>query len=231
MISSLNIQGYRGFRQLEMSNLGRVNLLVGTNNSGKTSVLEAISLLSSVGDPSAIWQMLWRRGERLPQGSMPENDRFQRRSRIELDVAHMFYGHEVQPGSSIKISAENQLSPLVPPQMIEYKVAEVSPREQPDLFSGDEDGPLASRLVLSIEGTPKPQSLIVPLSRSGGLQSEMLDVASRRTRNRLNEVPSNYFVTTDSLGSDELIALWNKIALTPAEELVLRALQFLDPKI
>ena len=47
MISAIRIQGYRGFEQFEMGNLGRVNLLVGANNSGKTSVLEAIDLLSS----------------------------------------------------------------------------------------------------------------------------------------------------------------------------------------
>lgn len=227
MISSINIQGYRGFQQFEMSSLGRVNLLVGTNNSGKTSVLEAIFLLSSTGDPFAMWQMLWRRGERLPQGPMQENDRPQRRARIELDVAHMFYGHEVQPGSTIRISSENQSSH----RMMQYKVEEVSPRDQPDLFGVEDEGPLTSRLVLSMEGIPKPQALIVPLTRSGGIHSEMLETASRRGRMRMSDVTSNYFVTTDSLGSDELIGLWNKIALTSSEELVLRALQFLDPKI
>ena len=47
MISSLNINGYRGLENFEMTGLGRINLLVGTNNSGKTSVLESIHLLAS----------------------------------------------------------------------------------------------------------------------------------------------------------------------------------------
>ena len=54
MIKSLKITGYRGFKDLEMGHLGRVNLLVGKNNSGKTSALEALSLLSSGYDPSAL---------------------------------------------------------------------------------------------------------------------------------------------------------------------------------
>ena len=54
MISSLNIKGYRGLENFEMSGLGRINLLVGTNNSGKTSVLEIIHLLASQGDPAAL---------------------------------------------------------------------------------------------------------------------------------------------------------------------------------
>ena len=47
MISSINIKGFRGFSRFEMSDLGRVNLLVGANNSGKTSLLEALYLLTS----------------------------------------------------------------------------------------------------------------------------------------------------------------------------------------
>jgi AAA15 family ATPase/GTPase len=46
---SLIIDGYRGFDHYEMHGLGRVNLLVGENNSGKTSILEAIALAVSLG--------------------------------------------------------------------------------------------------------------------------------------------------------------------------------------
>jgi len=50
MLSSLQIQGYRVFEDFEMTGLQRINLLVGTNNSGKTSALEAIHILISRGD-------------------------------------------------------------------------------------------------------------------------------------------------------------------------------------
>jgi AAA15 family ATPase/GTPase len=40
--TSLKIENFRGIKSLEMSDLGRVNVLAGKNNSGKTSVLEAI---------------------------------------------------------------------------------------------------------------------------------------------------------------------------------------------
>ena len=65
MFSSIQIERYRGFENLEMTGLGRVNLLVGSNNTGKTSILEAIYLLDAMGDPSAIWKLLSRRGEWL----------------------------------------------------------------------------------------------------------------------------------------------------------------------
>ncbi len=43
-LDNLTIARFRGLRDLSLAGLGRVNLLVGKNNSGKTSVLEAISL-------------------------------------------------------------------------------------------------------------------------------------------------------------------------------------------
>ena len=43
MYSSIRINGYCGLDSFRMDGLGRVNLLVGTNNSGKTSILECIA--------------------------------------------------------------------------------------------------------------------------------------------------------------------------------------------
>jgi energy-coupling factor transporter ATP-binding protein EcfA2 len=47
----LQISGYRGFEVLDLSQLGQVNIFVGNNNSGKTSLLEAISILCNPLDP------------------------------------------------------------------------------------------------------------------------------------------------------------------------------------
>ena len=49
-ITELNISQFRGINELEMKNIGDVNLLVGNNNVGKTSVLEAIKILSQPAD-------------------------------------------------------------------------------------------------------------------------------------------------------------------------------------
>ncbi|MCK6575570.1 ATP-binding protein [Myxococcota bacterium] len=46
-----------------MGRLARVNLLVGTNNCGKTSVLEALQILVAPGTPVPLFATLARRGE------------------------------------------------------------------------------------------------------------------------------------------------------------------------
>lgn len=43
-LESITIHQFRGLRDVKLDNLGQVNLLVGINNSGKTSVLEALSI-------------------------------------------------------------------------------------------------------------------------------------------------------------------------------------------
>ncbi|MFA5879642.1 MAG: AAA family ATPase [Candidatus Margulisiibacteriota bacterium] len=48
---SLIIENFRSLKKLEIENLKKVNLLVGRNNCGKTSALEALFLLSGMSNP------------------------------------------------------------------------------------------------------------------------------------------------------------------------------------
>lgn len=49
---SLTIENFRGIEKLEINDLKRINLLVGRNNCGKTSILEAFFLLSGMSNPN-----------------------------------------------------------------------------------------------------------------------------------------------------------------------------------
>ena len=49
----LTIHSLRGLRDLELKGFGRVNLLVGPNDAGKTTVLEALTLCSEPQNPLA----------------------------------------------------------------------------------------------------------------------------------------------------------------------------------
>lgn len=47
----LQISGYRALKLVNLSQLGQVNIFVGDNNAGKTSILEAVSILCNPLDP------------------------------------------------------------------------------------------------------------------------------------------------------------------------------------
>ena len=75
MINSFYIDDFRGIHNLVVRNLNTVNLIVGDNNSGKTSVLEALQLLSSPGEISNLFRVARYRDSVLaPSGvSLYEN--------------------------------------------------------------------------------------------------------------------------------------------------------------
>jgi hypothetical protein len=50
-LDNVTIDGFRGLRHLRLDGLGRINIVVGENNSGKTSVLEALSILCNAYHP------------------------------------------------------------------------------------------------------------------------------------------------------------------------------------
>ena len=67
MLDSINIERFRGIKELSLTDAGRVNLIVGRNDAGKTTLIEAIRLLLS-GDPRYL-----RRGSRSRLARTPVN--------------------------------------------------------------------------------------------------------------------------------------------------------------
>ena len=50
-IDEFTIHHFRGMREAKFETLGQINLLIGGNNSGKTSVLEALSVFCDPLNP------------------------------------------------------------------------------------------------------------------------------------------------------------------------------------
>lgn len=63
MLDSLHIKNYRNLRDFQIDSVDRINLITGKNNTGKSTVLEAIAIYASRGDFSQIYQLLNNRGE------------------------------------------------------------------------------------------------------------------------------------------------------------------------
>ena len=51
MFERISVNNYRGFNDVTVGGLGRINLVAGRNNAGKTALLEAIWLLCGAADP------------------------------------------------------------------------------------------------------------------------------------------------------------------------------------
>jgi AAA15 family ATPase/GTPase len=111
MLNSLEIQNYRNLKHLKIDKLGRVNLIVGKNNTGKSSVLEAVVLFFSYDNLDFFgWvdRFLISRGEKLVEGVDFEKQ--------EQTIASLFYKKRVSyfdANLGIKIGKLNEEHPLV----------------------------------------------------------------------------------------------------------------------
>ena len=58
MLRDITVENYRLFEKFQLEGMTQVNLLVGVNNSGKSSLLEAIYLLVNSKDQGALFHIL-----------------------------------------------------------------------------------------------------------------------------------------------------------------------------
>lgn len=65
MYESVHIRGFRGLQDVRFDALRRVNLIVGRNNSGKTSLLEALVCLGRATSPDVLLTLAKLRGQRV----------------------------------------------------------------------------------------------------------------------------------------------------------------------
>lgn len=67
MLRSVEVTGFRGLKHLTVEGLGRVNLIVGKNDCGKTTLLEALAIASEPSEAAQIaMAQQARRGLRIP---------------------------------------------------------------------------------------------------------------------------------------------------------------------
>lgn len=222
MLKSLKIENFRGFETLELKQFGRINLLVGENNCGKTSILEAIQLLCSRGNLEPLSQLMIGRGEVL----IDDERKISSYRKDVLDVCHLFCGHNLTLDSKFTISSGND---RIECSIDIYESQEI---EQVSLLSNDDDDfqDSSQNLAMSLNwfSSQDIEKIRLLLSPEGGVLSDYL---RRSRREWKNPAIKTQFVTSSSLTSDEMIELFDQIVLKPEEEIITTALQTIDPEI
>ncbi len=92
LLDSLEIKGYRCFEHLTIEKLGRVNLIVGKNNVGKTALLEALWIYARRGRIETLLNLLFLRDEISLQFEKPSEIRLQRKEDLISEVGSLFNG-------------------------------------------------------------------------------------------------------------------------------------------
>lgn len=232
MLSTIELEGYRGFKRYRLKGLSRVNLLVGKNNCGKTSILEAVHLLASGADPAVLASTAWQRGEVMV---VPEREGY--RQRTFPVIAHFFHGHEFGPDAQFFVSSGDGLGRVA----VRVVILDESERpgetsRQRSMFPEPED--LASEealarptLGISLETSTHSggHTLRLPVTDEGALFPDLLPRYRPVRRWESRETPPVQFITPDSLEPRSMSEMWNKVITEGRESEVIEAMRILAP--
>jgi AAA15 family ATPase/GTPase len=233
MLQSLKIEGFRGFQSFEMANLGRINLLVGKNNSGKTSILEAIQFLYVQNNIDIFLETISYRGEFAGSES--------NRTKV-FEICHLFHGHEIIPSKKIIISGYDKShqesvtisveSIPIQPSLFSDKNDDLSLIQNNDNIFDNEEW---AKLLLSIRWSESQKPIELELLANGTLarDSTRRMAGLSRIYNKIgidNKIELK-FLTPFSLTSFDMASLFDNIVLSPLEDLIIESLKIIEPKI
>ena len=230
-LNSLHIKNFRMLEDFTVQKLGRVNLIVGGNNSGKSTVLEALRIYAGNAHPFLLQAIAKNRNEsyqiantqNMPFESFFTGHKFSSEDGIQIIIGDVglvnvlslehFYGSfsietkKDQNGNELRIEnlrffpKKDFLSPLFTLRN-DTDFLQIKKGELP---------PYSIQLGLLYE---KPEFMRSLLSFPV----------------QLIEKHASY-ISTDIAKEDELSHLWEHVQLTEYEEFVLKALQLIDNKI
>ena len=250
LLDSLQVKGFRAFEDLQIPKLGRVNLITGKNNVGKTCLLEALQVYARRGEPNVLQSLLVRRDETYHSNSMKQEET----AKFLGDVRHVFYGRPALDSGACHFAigsltdSNNQVAIYLEPEMSET----VDNATLPLPFAESAD----TRTTVTTTVTNHHGSFIVPERNVQGQVrgTKMPDDSTRhlyiKTGARTIQVPfvpgcfrprfisglseemlPHTFVWTKGLDNALLSYWWDQVTLTAMEDEVIESLQMLVPTI
>ena len=216
MLRTFKLEGYRGFEAYELADLTRVNLLVGKNNCGKTSILEAVHFLVSRGDPFVLVRSANRRGEVNDAGA-------ESRPGVRSDVSHLFFGRRFVPGAGFRLSADGGQ------REVSVAVRPVHLDDQPSLFENVADD--FHVLVLEIKTLRSGARRFCRSPKTARFPMRGICDFAPPGSEGAPAPPPVQFVTPDSLDLDPMRAMWDRVLIEGRESDVIDAMKLLEPEL
>ena len=227
-IENLVIEHFRAFRHINIKGLGQVNLITGRNNTGKSTVLEALCLLASDASPSVLSSILRSREEGIEE--MDEQTRPADPESV-FQLSSLFqdfpeFSEKIEP---ILITANGQQRSMRLSMTAKWfsEVRESNgptrliPKEK-NLFGEEEAVP---GLVIETGGVQRNLPLDYLRRYSSRLRPFRSELADE------SRMPCVFVSPYSGERTASLGPLWDKIALSDRENDVAEALRIIDPEI
>jgi len=223
-INSITLKQFRTFRDLHIDGLGRVNLLTGENNTGKSSVLEGLRILSSNAAFRVISDILQSREEDIEiieeEGSSVDPGSL-------FQMSGLFHGfprlsERLEP---IAISANGGSKPMKLTMSVDWFSEERGPEGDYRLVPQQFDDP-GSIGALVIETEEMKRFLRLDrFHRYSGRRSVYLGASSAI------RMPCTFVSPYSGRRTARLAGLWDKAVQADRDKDVIEALRILDSEI
>mgnify|MGYP000098855450 FL=1 len=228
MLNSLKIKRFRALEDFVVPKLGRVNLIVGKNNAGKSTVLEALQIYAGNGDPRLLETLAESHDEpsRLDWDVTPQPI-------YELPFASFFTGRAF-PGrdEGIEIGEIDSNQRLIIEHGYYVEWDETITDETGETVSRQRLKRMPKSEIEKAEEAPLIDALFIKKGeRQFGFS---IDGRARRARWRgASNTPYDLpcvAIPTGFISINDLADEWDKIALTEKQETVKEALRLIDSK-
>ena len=232
MLNSLNIRNYRSLKELKINSLGKVNLITGKNNTGKSTILEAIALYAGKGDLNIIYQFLSERGENFKQSEPNKNPTESNIKSLSSLFTNRIVGFESENIISVGASEDT----LFGQQTSSEKSISLRFVKYYDEIQRDNQGTITTRKRTILDSTNEKQN---PIFKFGfetrmGDNSYILSLDEDRPyrygfRNiGVNSNETFQFIRTRNIDREINGKLFDNIALTEKEQFVIDALKIIE---
>ncbi len=228
LLDSLEIKGYRCFDHLTIEKLGRVNLIVGKNNVGKTALLEALWLYSRRGFFQFIFDNLSSRNEMINSHSS-DDDPHELNERIN-SLRNLFYGRPDINGSNLFSSIGTIKSKSSNLEIgLEWHSKNVSHnRDELDITDND----IKTEKIYSDDGLSLffVRNVFGKSNYSNPINS-FRDVFWNWEKLVESDLLKCQFVQTQGIKFNSEVKLWDNVVLTPLEDRLIEALKIVQSNI
>ena len=222
-LPSLLIRGFRGINNLSITRLAPVTLITGMNNTGKTSILEAVRLFTEDATPEVIRELLQFREENTEAISTDQDSL----NDAPFLVSALFHG--------FPRLYENP-EPIVFSHCDKSHEMRIQIQWFRETHGPDGETRLRRDEPLSLEEPDSIPALVVQSGRRSGIYPiDRIDrmASARRShyRSDLRQMVSCFVKSSGPERTEMLGPLWDNISSTPRERNVIEALQIIDPHI
>ncbi len=237
MIESIHFENFRCFEDYTVKHLSRINLLVGANNAGKSSLLEGLSFLQT-GNWIFLNNILTRRGWSITKFN--QTNQFNQ----FINVKHSLFNSKAlkQGGDFFCIEAKSASDN----EKVSFKLSNSTPSGSPsnpnqllsNLFLyqslGESGLAVIGQTGLQVEFSNQAKQYTTPLIPLFDGQAVRVESFHHLTQFSINQknYPKSYYIFPESNDLQSAISAWSQIAFQPdIVNKILEALKLTKPEI